>query len=197
MAGPEENIALFDMDGTLCDFDKAMEESLEKIRSPEEEPYTGKPEEAPKHIKERKELIMSSRNWWSTMPKFQIGWDILEAAKEAGFKIHILTQGPRRNPSGWKGKKVWVDRNLGPDTDITMTRDKGLVYGKVLVDDYPEYIKRWLQWRERALVIMPAGKNNNEFKHPNVIRYDGTNLEEVKEAMKKAYERKISEEVKY
>jgi hypothetical protein len=47
----------------------------------------------------------------------------------------ILTQGPRRNANAWTGKKLWIDRNLGPDTDVTITRDKGLVYGKVLVDD--------------------------------------------------------------
>ena len=56
---------------------------------------------------------------------------------------------------------------------ITMTEDKGLVYGKILVDDFPEYIERWLQWRPRGLVIMPAHEHNEQFKHPNIIRYRG------------------------
>lgn len=67
--------------------------------------------------------------------------------------------------------------------DITITRDKGLVYGKVLVDDYPGYIERWLKWRKNGLVIMPASKSNKDFKHEQVIRYDGSNLEEVSLAM--------------
>jgi hypothetical protein len=43
----------------------------------------------------------------------------------------ILTQGPRKNPASWAGKKKCIDRHLGQDADITITRDKGLVYGKV------------------------------------------------------------------
>jgi len=54
----------------------------------------------------------------------------------------ILTQGPKKNPASWSGKKKWIDKNLGQDVDITITRDKGLVYGKVLVDDYPGYIEK-------------------------------------------------------
>ena len=83
------------------------------------------------------------------------------------------------------GKKKWIDKNLGEDVDFTITRDKGLVYGKVLVDDYPQYIERWLKWRERGLVIMPANESNKYFNHQQVIRYDGTNLEEVSKAMER------------
>ena len=98
----------------------------------------------------------------------------------------ILTQGPRQNPSSWAGKKKWIDKHLGEDTDITITRDKGLVYGKTLVDDYPGYIDRWLKWRKRGLVIMPANKQNENYTHPQVIRYDGSNLNQVRKAMEKA-----------
>lgn len=101
----------------------------------------------------------------------------------------ILTQGPRKNPASWSGKKRWIDKNLGENVDITITRDKGLVYGKIFVDDYPGYLKRWLEWRPRGLAIMPVNKENKDFKHPNVISYDGTNLEEVKKAMQLIKER--------
>jgi hypothetical protein len=81
---------------------------------------------------------------------------------------------------------MWIDKHLGQGVDITITRDKGLVYGKVLVDDWPEYINRWLEWRPRGLVIMPANEANKGYFHPQVIRYDGKNLGVVKEAMEKA-----------
>lgn len=100
-----------------------------------------------------------------------------------GYRVMILTQGPRRNTSAWSGKKRWIDENLGEDTDITITRDKGLVYGKVLVDDYPPYIERWLAWRKNGLVIMPANASNGSYNHRQVIRYDGKNLREVRIAM--------------
>jgi hypothetical protein len=69
-----------------------------------------------------------------------------------------------------------------------LTRDKGLVYGTVLVEDYPKYIKRWLKWRKRGLVIMPANEFNGSLRHPQVIRYDGGNLKDVREAMRKRKE---------
>ena len=75
------------------------------------------------------------------------------------------------------------------DADIAITRDKGLVYGTVLIDDYPEYIKRWLEWRPRSLVVMPQHDYNKGFTHPQVIIYDNTNLAEVKEAMGVAKDR--------
>jgi len=55
---------------------------------------------------------------------------------------------------------------------VTLTEDKGLVYGKVLVDDWPPYIERWLTWRPRGLVIMPARRWNATFTHPQVLRYE-------------------------
>jgi hypothetical protein len=37
---------------------------------------------------------------------------------------------------------------------------------------------------------MPAHEYNKDFKHPNVIRYDGTNIEEVKERLISQFNRK-------
>lgn len=184
-----ENIALFDMDGTLCDHDKALYEGLEKLRSPDEPIYVPpfvNQKDVPKYIWDRIDLIRTPELWWENLPKLQLGWDILNVANELGYRVMILTQGSKRNPSSWSGKKKWIDNNLGTDVDITITRDKGLVYGRVLVDDYPSYIERWLEWRKRGLVIMPTNESNKDFKHDQVIRYDGTNLEIVVEAMKKA-----------
>jgi 5'(3')-deoxyribonucleotidase len=119
----------------------------------------------------------------------------LEIAKNLDYKIMILTQGPRTNPSAWSGKKKWIDKNL-PETDITITRDKGLVYGKILVDDFPEYIERWLTWRKRGLVIMPANSENAGYKNPQVIRYDGANLDQIRNAMLIVKKRKAREPLK-
>ncbi len=44
---------------------------------------------------------------------------------------------------------------------------------------------------------MPANDSNKNFSHPQVIRYDGTNLNRVKEAMIKAKNRKRGEEINF
>ena len=188
-----ENVSLFDLDGTLCDYEKALIEDLNNLRSPDEPPCVGVPkDDAPEYLRNRANLIRSSADWWSELPIFPLGMSIWHLAGKLGYRRMVLTQGPKRNPSAWSGKKMWIDKNLGQDVDITITRDKGLVYGKILVDDWPDYIIRWLKWRPRGLVIMPASSSNEKFKHSQVIRYDGSekSFEEVGVAMKKVFLRK-------
>lgn len=182
-----EDIALFDMDGTICDFQGALSKTLEELRSPNEAIWNSHvTDDAPKYIRERAGIITSSEEWWANLPRFQLGWDVMEIAKELGYRIMIVTQGPKRNPAAWAGKKRWLDKHMGSDADVTMTRDKGLIYGKVFVDDWPKYIQRWLTWRRNGLVIMPANEDNKNFSHEQVIRYDGSNLPEVRYALTRA-----------
>ncbi len=181
----ETPIALFDLDGTLCDYDKGLADALNELRHPSEPIHNGNLRDAPDYIEKRADLIRKSEEWWTNLKRFKLGWDVLEVAKDLEYRIMILTQGPRKNPSAWAGKKKWIDANLGENLDVTMTRDKGLIYGTVLVDDYPGYIEKWLKWRKRGLVIMPANEGNKDYLHQQVIRYDGSNLDKVKEAMEK------------
>lgn len=192
-----DDVALIDLDGTLCDYDGAMQASMNELASPGE-PFelTGYGQEHPPHIWNRMKLIKSKGDWWENLPKFQLGFDVLEILDELEFYQSILTQGPKENPIAWSHKVRWCMKNV-PQIDITITRNKGLVYGKVLMDDFPDYVDNWLEHRPRGLVIMPAQKWNEKYKRKNVIRYDGTNLEQVREALIKAKNRKPSEDIQY
>lgn len=170
-----ELIALFDSDGTLFDYNKAMLQRLQNLQSPEEGPLTTVPrgDDVPSYLRARMNLISASKEWWAKIPKLDLGFNVLYTCQGMEFRCIILTQGPKWNPEAWAGKKMLIDANLGKNFDITITRDKSLVYGKVLVDDYPPYIEAWLKWRPRGLVIMPGNENNKDFTHPQVIRYGG------------------------
>ena len=138
-------------------------------------------------------MITSQVGWWLKLKKFQPGFDILDLCKSIGYEIVVLTKGPSTKFSAWSEKVEWCHKYLKDYIQgVTITNDKGLVYGKVLVDDFPEYIEAWLKHRPRGLVIMPAHEFNKDFKHPNVIRYDGTNLQEVAERLKEKYEKVIN-----
>lgn len=171
-----ENVALFDMDGTICDYEGAMLNGLRDITSPFENMAINNPplhdKDIPDYFRERMRLIKQTPGWWKNLPTLNLGMSILLLAKFIGFKIHILTKGPKHTTSAWTEKVEWCYKNLGEDIDITITQDKGLVYGKVLVDDYPEYMDRWLQWRPRGLGIMPVNSQNKTYSHPNVIMLD-------------------------
>jgi phosphoglycolate phosphatase-like HAD superfamily hydrolase len=181
-----DNVALFDLDGTLCDYDSAMVKSLNSIRAPSEPELIRPPHDnLQPYMQARIDLICADELWWENLPKFELGFKVLAIAEFLKYRPMILTQGPKRNPYAWSGKKKWIDKYLGNTMDVTITRDKGLVYGKMLVDDFPRYIKRWLEWRKNGLVIMPANEGNKNFKHDQVIRFDGTNEDEVFQAMNK------------
>ncbi|MBI2044704.1 hypothetical protein HYT23_01460 [Candidatus Pacearchaeota archaeon] len=185
-----EDIALFDMDGTLCDYDSAMERDYNLLRNPNEQPYKGVNKKI-NYVKSRIDLIRNQPYWWKNLDKLKSGFDILELAKELEFQIYILTKAPRKAPQAWTQKAEWINANV-PNTPMIMSYDKGLVYGKVLVDDYPPYIERWLEHRPRGLVILPAHPWNKNFQHPNAIRCDGSDaqLSRVRMAMEIAKLRK-------
>lgn len=176
-------IALFDLDGTLADYDGALLRDMLKIMAPAESLPTDMWQNEP-YWEARRHMITSQVGWWLKLEKFKLGWDVLELVRSLNYRIAVLTKGPSTKFNAWSEKVEWCQENLSDYVDgVTITHDKGLVYGKVLVDDYPPYIEAWLANRPRGLVIMPAHDYNKNFTHLNVIRYDGTNLDEVREAL--------------
>ncbi|MBS3153172.1 hypothetical protein J4426_01235 [Candidatus Woesearchaeota archaeon] len=63
-------------------------------------------------------------------------------------------------------------------------------------DDYPGYISEWLAHRPRGLVIMPVYEYNRGFSHPNLVKYDGSNLAEVRRVLEIAKMRRPNEELR-
>lgn len=175
-------IALFDLDDTLVDYSGQLLRDLQRLASPNEPPpvlYADIP-----YIEARRHVITSQVGWWLKLGKLKLGWDVLDLAREIGYSIVVLTKGPASKHAAWAEKVEWCNRHLADYMDgVTITHDKGLVYGSVLVDDWPDYITAWLEHRPRGLVIMPGNYHNAGFTHPNVVRYDGTNLAEVRNSM--------------
>jgi 5'(3')-deoxyribonucleotidase len=178
-----EPIALVDMDGTLCDFDTPMQRELEKLRGEDE--YSFDYEDIP-CVKARRDLIKRQPGFWRNLPRHKAGFEILDVLQELAFRPCVLTRGPSSVPAAWMEKVQWCRERL-PGVPIFMVEDKGLVYGKVLVDDWPPYFKRWMEWRPRGLVVIPAQPWNDKVEFhgegPNWIRYDGTNLDRVRERL--------------
>ena len=175
-----ELIALIDMDGTIADFDGQMRKDLARLVAPGEgETLITSPDDSqePIWLAHRKQLIRSVPGWWENLPRHQPGFTIVEVLRLHGFTLMVLTKGPYKAAQAWTEKVNWCRKHI-PDASITITEDKGLVYGKVLVDDWPAYGIRWLQWRPRGLLIVPAWHWNTldqypEHLHGNILRYTG------------------------
>lgn len=190
-----EKIALFDLDGSLADFDGAMRRDLRLMRSP------GEPEIADdtnlrdledrfSYVRARMDFIKSKRGWWRELARIQSGFAIVREAQRIGYHIDILTKASRKQSQAWMEKVEWCEQQPElDDADIHLTMNKGLVYGKLLFDDFPEYMTEWLQHRRRGLGIMPLTSYNTGYSHPNVIKFDGANVRVVVSAMQAAYDR--------
>lgn len=176
----EDGIALIDLDGTMADMDGALRAAMEKLRSPSEpsyeDRYSGGTE--PAYIEARRKMIQRVPGFWRNLRPIREGFEVVGELRALGFGLHVLTKGPRSSPNAWSEKVEWCAEHL-PDVNVTITADKSLVYGRVLVDDYPPYFEGWLVVRPRGLVICIAHPWNEEYapggtkEHPNVFRYNG------------------------
>ena len=187
-------VGLFDMDGTLFDYVGQLRADLKKIMAPEETEPVNLWDESLPHIKARMSLIKNQPGWWRNLPKFHLGWEVYNVAINIGFCIDILTKGPLSKSQAWAEKVECIAYHFGEDVVPNIVgKTKKRYYGRFLCDDYPEYVEDWLKHRPRGLVIMPAHDYNEGFTHPNMIRYDGYNLDEVEAALEAVYARKDGE----
>ncbi len=178
-------IALFDMDGTLADFDGHLAKSMNALKHPDEPDYVSAHDEnEPDYIQARRKLIQTYPGWWLEMPTRPGCFTLLHKLKEMGYEIEILTKGPQTKSNAWSEKLLWCQKHFGMDITVNIVgKTKARTYGRILVDDFPDYAESWLARRPRGLVIMPAQPYNVNFSHPNAIRFD-KNLDEVLERVK-------------
>ena len=73
--------------------------------------------------------------------------------------------------------------------NVTITRNKSLVYGRILVDDWPAFVGPWLANRPRGLAIIPAQPWNDHYWHPRAFRYTGDNFDGLKKCVAAAANR--------
>lgn len=169
-------IALFDLDGTLADYDGRMRRDMETLQVPGEPDFPVHGPDAPDYFWARQDLIKAQPGWWLRLSKLSLGFDILKLADELGFEIQVLTKGPHNTPSAWMEKVEWCRENIGESVKVTVTEEKSLVCGSVLVDDCPEYVSAWLKRHRSGAGVVPAQPINDGYSHPRAVRYDGANL---------------------
>lgn len=147
-------IALIDMDNTLADYVAGLTAmSKGKVGS----------------YKDIEDEVKSTPGFWENLPTIPEGFAVVDELRRAGYALHIVSKGPFRSTNAWSEKYRWCKKHI-PDAKVTLTEDKSIVYGKILFDDWPDYIKSWLEWRPRGTVLMPDMPWNKDFKHRQVVR---------------------------
>lgn len=177
---PTPPLALIDLDGTVADYDHAMREALLKLQSPGEPPLEESLRESPAWLEARQQLIKQSAGFWRNLPRIQRGFEVVAALRELRFRLMVLSKGPSKTSSAWTEKLLWSQEHL-PDAGVAIISEpdaKGFFYGRVLVEDWPPFIKHWIAARPNGLVILIDHPYNRGFEHPQVFRYVGPHAPE-------------------
>jgi 5'(3')-deoxyribonucleotidase len=175
-------LALVDLDGTLCDCREAILERFVELRGPNDNPEDELTAEPPPHILARRRIIMSTPGFWRNLKPIPTGLRLASLLVELEFDTHVFTKGPSDNPSAWAEKFEWCRLHV-PELKVIVSEDKSVVHGDVLVEDWPPYISQWRRRCPNGFVIIPAQPWNVDAEAGvliNSIRYDGTNLIEVR-----------------
>jgi len=193
-------IILFDLDGTLANYDEALLRDLKAMESPGEagliEKY-GIHEDGPAWLCHRIKLIRKQPGWWRDLDRLKIGFELLDEAIDIGFEVHVLTKGPKKSSNAWTEKFEWCQEHLPAAVNVTVTRDKSTTYGLALVDDYKPFLQGWLDHRSRGYGIQPVNPGTKLTDwHPRVVQYDGTavQMSRARRVMRAVYSREPGEE---
>lgn len=186
----DDKVALVDIDGTLADFRGALDRDVARVMN-----GRGDDVKVPACVVQEIEwLIRGQAGWYRNLRPLQLGFDIVRMLQEIGFRIMIMTKSSKESKNAWSEKVAWIAEHL-PEADVTVTQDKSLVYGRVLVDDYPNHFLRWMEHRPRGLVVMPSQAwNQGAPQLPNLHRVASReDLEALQPVLEEAYERKGGE----
>lgn len=197
MTSDDTNVALVDMDGTLCDYTGALVSQLNHVLEDILGHELTQAELWEDKYDRLRDMIKSRPGFWYNLKPINLGFRVVNLLTTNGFNVHVLTKGPYRTTIAWTEKVNWCRDRL-PNVPVTVTENKSLVYGKILFDDYPSYCEAWLKWRPRGLVLMPAYEYNKgfDYQYPdNVIRVTENNLSEVEAAIKRVAARKPGEKL--
>jgi len=175
-----KNYALFDLDGTLCDFEGSLRRQLASIRTEDEPDYLDPNVKIfdPGILSIKRHMILKTPGFWRSLEPIALGMELVQAAQKIGFEVNVLTKGPDYAPNAWSEKLEWCKQHL-PGVPVTITQNKGIVYGRILVDDYPENMEIWLPWRLKGLGLMADSPYNKNFSHPRVFKYNEENIDEA------------------
>lgn len=176
-------IAFLDMDASVADYDHAALRDMNELASPDEPPLINLMiDQNPPHLEARRHQVSSKPGWWRGLRPIPEGMALVQLFRDLGFRLVILTKGPRGKNFAWAEKKDWCDTHI-PDADVIVTTVKDCMVGSVLYDDWPPYFEAWLETNPTGLVIMRDTPSNRGYSDPRVMRLTTHNLDVVKDCL--------------
>lgn len=158
-----DDIALLDMDGTVCKWHEQLEKDLNDVLGDARKTLP------PETVTKIEHLIRSKPGWYLNLEPIPLGIKLAEMLHVIGFTVMVATKATPKATNAWSEKAAWCQKYL-PFAKVTVSEDKTLMYGKILVDDYQKFADPWLLRRKRGYVILPDQPWNQGYEHPRVKR---------------------------
>jgi len=186
---PGAPIALIDLGDTLCECSPALGAALRRLRQLGDRPEDEAMIPLPTYLEARRRQVMSAPNFWRDLPPRRSGLEVLTLLRDLGFRVHVLTKGPRDAPHVWAEKVAWCREHV-PGVPVTVTDDKARVHGDVLVDDWLPYVHDWQrQWPDGLAIVPAQAWNADAVEGPRLVRDQGGRRENVHALLRRAVAR--------
>ena len=171
------NVILVDMDGVFADFDGRFVDIWSR-EFPQRLPLRQDHRTSVRIMDEFPADYHGDIQRIYERPGFYLQMDpvpgALEAMKDmlgAGLDVWICTSPLMAYQHCIPEKYAWVDKHLGPDwvARMVLTRNKGLVGGRYLIDDLPEVRGHEFATWEHLLFDAPCNRNR---EHPKRVTWE-------------------------
>ncbi len=125
----DKKILYLDMDGVLCNFEKRLYELFPHILDMEDGELRAKEIDKCCETEQGQRMFLELE----TLPGAVWAYNLLNMH----YNVYILSTPMWGVPHSWMDKRLWAEKNLGPDIKkkIILSHNKGLCRGDYLVDD--------------------------------------------------------------
>lgn len=177
---------LYDVDGTLFNFEKKIIQDLNAMNSPNEQEITALyREDIPDHLWDRMTYIKNQPGWWFTLPKIDNGFKLWEFTKNRGFRHVIVAKAPSCNELAIAEKIINIRKHFGRNVPFHIVSDeesyvKTDVKGDIIVEDSAMFAENWLEANPLGWSILMDNKYNKDFNHDRCVRFNGAFTEELR-----------------
>lgn len=144
----KSKIVLVDMDGVIADFETGFIQSWKQkyphlAYIPKEQRKNPRiTDDYPQIYRKKVEGIYKSKGFFLSLPAVEKAKKGISELRDIGYEVFICSRPLTEYKFCVQEKYLWVEKHLGKDwiKKIILTKDKTLIRGNYLIEDWPEQL---------------------------------------------------------
>lgn len=167
-------IAIVDLDETLADYNKGIQEYAKIIGLDKEEDLRSFHDNENRAVAAIRNMFWSIPNWWCNLDVIPTNETLFYFLKQQDFRLVILSKAPKYCLNAWSEKIDWCNNYFLCAEVLLTDSKKDLVYGDIFIDDNKKNMDSWLNRWSNGFGILPITPYNSGYSHPRAIYFDGS-----------------------